>query len=149
MNHRLQAEIEINASPETVWSILTDLEHYPDWNPFVVSASGTVAVGERLENRLQPPGRKPRTFKPTVTSVEPGQTFEWLGRVGFRGIFDGRHRFELRPTRAGTHLTQIEEFSGVLVRVMRRALDTETLQGFHDMNAALKRRAEAHVSAEP
>ena len=38
-----------------------------------------------------------------------------------------------------------EHLSGVLVRFMRKMLDTSTLQGFEEMNDALKRRAEARV----
>lgn len=49
-------------------------------------------------NRLQPAGGREATFKPSVTVVEPNTTFEWLGRFGLPGIFDGRHRFELTPT---------------------------------------------------
>ncbi len=95
---------------------------------------GTVAVGESLINRLQPAGGKPRTFKPTVTIVDPPLTFEWLGHLGFRGLFDGRHRFELTATSAGTRLTQIEHFSGILVRFVRRTLDDHTAAGFNAMN---------------
>jgi hypothetical protein len=102
-------------------------------------------VGERLTNRLQPPGGKAMTFRPTVTAVEPNRTFEWLGRLGLPGIFDGRHRFELEATASGgTRLVHTEHFRGILVRFMRKSLDTKTLQGFELMNAALKTRAEAH-----
>ena len=45
---QLQTEIEINASPSVVWSVLTDLGRYADWNPFVTTADGTVREGERL-----------------------------------------------------------------------------------------------------
>ena len=34
---QISTEIEINAPVETVWSILTDFDKYPDWNPFVKS----------------------------------------------------------------------------------------------------------------
>ncbi len=82
------------------------------------------------------------TFRPTVTEVEPGRVFEWLGRLGVRGLFDGRHRFELQPTDTGTRFVQSEEFTGVLVRFLRKMLDTQTVEGFHAMNSALKVRAE-------
>ncbi len=146
MKHELHTTVDIDAPIEVVWDILTDLEQYPDWNPFVVSAEGEVAVGARLRNRLQPPGGKAMTFKPTVTEVEMSRTFEWLGRLGLPGIFDGRHRFELEATpTGGTRLTHSEFFSGVLVRLMRKSLDNQTLAGFEAMNAALKARAEARV----
>ena len=145
MQHDLRTEIDIDASPETVWGILTDLGSYSDWNPFIVSSEGTVARGERLTNRMQPPGSKGTTFKPTVTAVEPNTTFEWLGRLGLPGIFDGRHRFELLATESGgTHLVHSEVLKGVLVRPLRKMLDTQTLAGFEAMNVALKERAEAN-----
>lgn len=142
MKYKVHTEIEIDAPPEEVWMILTDLPRYSEWNPFVISSSGAVAPGERLTNRLQPPGGKSRTFKAAVTIVDPPRTFEWLGHLGFPGILDGRHRFELAATPTGTHLTQLEHFSGLLVRLIRRSLDNQTATGFHAMNIALKARAE-------
>lgn len=144
MRHHLHTEVTIDAAPPAVWQVLTDVAHYCEWNPFIVSSAGTVAVGERLNNRLQPPGGKAMTFRPTVTVVEQNHVFEWLGRLGFRGVFDGRHRFELHPTKdGGTRLIHSEELSGLLVRFLVKSLDTRTIEGFEAMNTALKSRAEA------
>ena len=148
MRHHLESEIEIEAPPSIVWAALTDLDSYRDWNPFVVSSEGTIAVGQKLRNRLQSPGGRAMTFRPRVTAVEPESTFEWLGRLGLPGLFDGRHRFELAATSTGTRLTQTEDFSGLLVRLMRGSLDSQTHDGFEAMNAALKTRAEALAGAE-
>jgi hypothetical protein len=143
MRHELHTEVTIDAPPETVWAVVTDVNQYSEWNPFIVTATGEAAVGERLINRMQPPGGKAMTFKPTVTEVDVDQTFEWLGRFGLPGVFDGRHRFELSPTpEGGTRVVHREEFSGVLVRFMRKSLDTQTKRGFEEMNTALKIRAE-------
>ena len=144
MHHVLHTEIDIEAAPETVWQVLTDLENYSEWNPFIVEARGEVAVGQKLVNRLQPPGGRAMTIKPAVTAFEPSQTFEWLGRLGIPGVFDGRHRFDLKPTADGqTRLVHSEQFDGVLVRLFRKSLDTQTRDGFEAMNFALKARAEA------
>ncbi len=146
MHHELHTEVEIAAPIEAVWEALTDLGAYQEWNPFIVSAEGAAEVGERLTNRLQPPGGKAMTFKPTVTVVESAATFEWLGRLGLPGVFDGRHRFDLVASQnGGTLLTQSEQFDGILVRFMRSSLDTRTKAGFVAMNAALKARVEATV----
>ena len=148
MHHELRTEIEIDAPVEAVWETLTDLTAYPEWNTFIVSAEGRAAVGERLTNHLQPPRGRAMTFKPTVTVVEPTVAFEWLGRLGMPGIFDGRHRFDLAPSaNGGTRLMQSEQFSGILVRFVRRSLDTQTIAGFEAMNAALKARVEAAVGS--
>ncbi|MGY1753344.1 SRPBCC family protein [Blastococcus sp. SYSU D01042] len=140
MRHRISAEIEIAAPPQAVWERLTDLPGYAAWNPFIPSATGTVAVGERLALRLQPPGGRALPIRPTVTEVVPGAVLEWLGHLGAPGVFDGRHRFELTPTRQGTRLVQSEAFSGLLVRPLRGFLDGGTLAGFRAMNDALRAR---------
>ncbi|MFF4894338.1 SRPBCC family protein [Micromonospora chersina] len=143
MAHHLHTEIEIDAAPTAVWTILTDLASYPEWNPFITSSTGTVATGERLVNRLEPPGGKKLTFTSTVTEVDEGRAFEWLGRLGLPGVFDGRHRFVLVPHGEGTRLVQTESFTGMLVPLLRKSLDTATIAGFRAMNVALKARAEA------
>lgn len=146
MHHELHTEVEIAAPAQVVWESLTDLAAYQDWNPFIVSAQGRAEVGEKLTNRMQPPGGKAITFKPTVTVVEPAVAFEWFGRLGPPGIFDGRHRFDLSATVGGdTILTHSERFDGILVRLMRKSLDTGTLDGFDAMNAALRDRVERLV----
>lgn len=147
MAHQLHTEIEIDATPETVWAILTDLAAYPDWNPFITSSEGDVVEGGKLVNRLEPPGGRAMTFEPTITEVDQRRVFEWLGRLGVPGVFDGRHRFELVPTGDGTRLVHTEHFRGVLVPLMKRSLDTRTVAGFEAMNAALKDRAEAQGGA--
>lgn len=147
MRHEVHTEIDIDATPDVVWQILTDLDHYPDWNPFIVASHGSPVVGTTLTNRLQPPGGRRLTFRPTVTEADPGTSFEWLGRLLLPGLLDGRHRFELRSnTTGGTTLVHRERFRGLLVRLVRSSLDTATKAGFEAMNAALKARAESHAS---
>ena len=92
MRHTITTTIDIDASPQTVWDVLVDLDRFEEWNPFITSASGQAVVGERLVNPIEPPGGRAMTFKPTVTVVEDSRVFEWLGRAGVPGIFDGRHR---------------------------------------------------------
>jgi len=131
---RISSQIEIEASPARVWDVLSG--DHEGWNPFIERIEGLLAPGERLEVKF----RSGPTFKPVVTTVEPGRVLEWLGSVGIRGIFDGRHRFELTETASGTKLVQSEQFSGVLVPFMSRVLgNTET--GFAEMNEALAREA--------
>ena len=143
MQHELHTEIDIDATPQVVWQVLTDLDTYEEWNPFITSAAGKAEVGEQLVNRIEPPGGSAMTFKPKVTVAEPAETFEWLGKLGLTGVFDGRHRFEIEATSTGSKLKQSELFDGVLVRFMRKSLDTKTKAGFESMNVALKSRAEA------
>ena len=139
---QLHSEILIQATPAQVWAILTDFDRYADWNPFVVKATGIPEQGQRLSVTMSPPGGRPITLKPHVTEAAAGSVLEWWGHLGVRGILDGRHRFELHQVEAGTRLVQMETFTGVLVPLLARSLDTGTLAGFNLMNAALKSRVE-------
>jgi hypothetical protein len=140
MRHEIRTQIDIEAPPDKVWAQLTDLGAYAAWNPFITTAAGTAEPGRRLSLRMQPAGGRAITIRPRVTTASPGSVFEWLGHLGVPGIFDGRHRFELSAVPSGTHLVQRETFSGVLVRLLRRSLDTRTRAGFEAMNAALRGR---------
>jgi uncharacterized protein YndB with AHSA1/START domain len=41
----VKAATEIDASAEAVWSVLTALEQFKTWNPFIRDARGTTEVG--------------------------------------------------------------------------------------------------------
>ena len=139
----LRTEIEIQASDERVWQLLTDFASFPQWNPFIRRASGEAKAGARLEVYIQPSGARGMTFKPTVLKAEPNRELRWLGRLLMPGLFDGEHVFTLEPL--GTNrvrFTQREVFTGLLVPLFARGLDTDTRRGFEEMNRALKARAE-------
>ncbi|MCP3854817.1 MAG: SRPBCC domain-containing protein [Actinomycetia bacterium] len=140
MRHQLKTEITIDAPIEEVWAVLTDLDSFPEWNPFMTAAAGVVAEGERLEVTIRPPGAKGSTVNPRVTELQAGRVFEWLGHAGMKGLFDGRHRFELEPVTGGTKLIHEEYFSGLLVRPARGWLNRKVKPGFEAMNQALAER---------
>jgi hypothetical protein len=142
----LSSRIEIDARPERVWSILTDFNAYPAWNPFITKIEGSLQPGSRLEVHIAPPGGRAMTFKPTVRTVEENRELAWLGHLLVPGVFDGEHHFELAPRPSGgTGFTQRERFSGILVSLTSGALG-KTQRGFEQMNAALKERAEQNAT---
>lgn len=141
----IETPIQINAQPEQVWDILTDLERYPEWNPFIKSAVGSVVEGERLEVRIAPPGKKQMRFKPTVLRAKANAEFSWLGHLWFPGLFDGEHSFTITESEQGTLLVQKEVFSGILVPLVWGGMEQSTKAGFERMNRALKQRAEGTV----
>ncbi|MFI6652092.1 SRPBCC family protein [Streptomyces sp. NPDC050529] len=145
---RLTASIEIEASSDEVWQVLTDLSAYPQWNPFltstqVTSEGGRLEEGATLRNVMH--DRTGDTvFTPEVLTVEPGRELRWLGKMGPGWIADGEHRFVIEEI--GDHrvrLTQSESFTGVAVPFFEGQLRSDTLPQFRAMNEALARRAEA------
>lgn len=140
----IETEIRIDAPPEAVWEALVDLEQYSEWNPFVVEAEGSVARGERLRVRLEPPGSRGATFRPVVLTAERGRRFEWLGHLLVSNLFDGHHQFHIHSLGDDrVRFVQREEFAGVLVPLL---LNEESIEaGFEAMNRALKERVERRV----
>ncbi|MCO6452662.1 MAG: SRPBCC domain-containing protein [Caldilineales bacterium] len=142
----LRTEITIDAPVADVWRVLTDFAAYPDWNPFVRSIEGKLAIGAPLKVLLGASGSRTMTFKPTVTKLKPLEEFRWLGSLFFPGIFDGEHIFELQAKTPETTLfTQREEFNGFLVSLILGRTGADTRRGFEEMNAALKARAESGI----
>jgi len=146
MSTTISSTADIQAPPEAVWEVLTDFASYSEWNPFMDRVEGTPQVGSKLRVHMAPPGGRGVTFRPTVLAADPGRELRWLGRLGFRGLFDGEHFFTLTANgNGGTRLTQGETFSGALVPLMRGSVSGAEA-GFDNFNRALTQRVEALTS---
>ena len=142
--NQISTDIEINASAERVWQVLTDFPKLPEWNPFLRSVEGKLEVGQPLKVYLKGSKGMGMTFKPTVLKAEPNREFRWLGRLLLPGLFDGEHSFIIESLEENrVRFLQGEKFTGVLVPlttifgVMKNAR-----VGFEEMNRTLKGRAE-------
>ncbi|MEO8486930.1 MAG: SRPBCC domain-containing protein [Betaproteobacteria bacterium] len=141
--HRIETSIDIHASPERVWSVLTDFARYPRWNPFVRTIEGELEAGRTLDVSIQPPGGRAMRFHPVVLAVEPGHELRWKGKLLIPGLFDGEHWFRIRPAPHGRVVFEHgEQFTGMLVPRFKPSLDQATRAGFVAMNEALKAEAE-------
>jgi hypothetical protein len=139
----LRTEIEIEATAEKVWHLLTDFASFYQWNPFIRHASGEARAGARIEVHIQPSGARGTTFRPLVLRAEPDRELRWRGRLLVPGLFDGEHIFMIDPAGANrVRFTQREVFTGLLVPLLARGLDSDTRRGFEEMNQALKALAE-------
>lgn len=139
----LYTEIEIEASAEQVWNILTDFSRLPQWNPFMIQASGELKEGQQIEVRLQSPDMSAMTIKPTLLKVEPLRELRWLGHMIFPGLFDGEHIFTLEAVgEKRVKFVQREEFGGMFAGLVLRFVGKNTQRGFEAMNQALKSEAE-------
>jgi hypothetical protein len=142
MSAELRSAIDIDAPAERVWAVLTDLAAYPEWNPFIVSADGEVAAGNRLTLTMQPVGARRTTVRPAVIEAEPGRRLRWRGSLGLPALLDADHTITLVGRPDGVRLIQAEMFRGLLVPLLAGSLRGHTLPAFHAMNEALKERVE-------
>ena len=114
--HR-EASIEIQASPEAVYDLVSDLPRMGEWSPECVRAhwegdSSGPEVGAHFHGY-----NKAGTFEwdapCIVTDCEPGRVFAFAVPRG--GDTINRWRFEFAPSGAGTTLT--ESFDAPLINV--------------------------------
>jgi hypothetical protein len=146
----LSTSTEIDASAETVWATLTELDRFAEWNPFIFDASGTPAVGASLRVRVKSGIRVPLTFRPKVIVCDKNRELRWRGQFLSRWLGAGDHTFSVEPTKDGrVRFVQHEVFTGLLPALFHRLLARETRTGFDAMNQALKERAEGARSARP
>lgn len=139
-------ETPVAAPAELVWDVLADFPRYGVWNPFITSIEGDLAVGAELRATFEMPGRKPRTFTPTVINVDPGHEIAWLGRLWIPGLVDATHSLGITDSDAGTVFVHREDFRGLLVPVLGSLL-ADTRAAFAAMNAALVARVESLAPA--
>lgn len=143
--HELRTTVDIQASPNQVWAILTDFAAYPDWNPFIREVRGEPIAGRSLNvSVVSGAGARQRSFWPRVLSSEAPRELRWQQRLMFAGLLEGEHRFKLVPRSDGsTRLVHSEYFTGPLVPLLRSRLEREARPAFEAMNEALRQRAEA------
>ena len=137
---RFEHVIAINASPERVWEILVDVEHWPGRIP-------TVDRVERLDDGPIAVGAKTRLAQPklpegvwTVTELTPGSAFTWTSTSpGVR--VTASHLVE--PAPEGSRLTLAIDLGGWMAPVgwlMTRSLTQRYVQ---TEAASIKAAAEA------
>ncbi len=140
---RVDTWIDISASRERVWEVLSDLASYPDWNPMIRHATGELKPGRRLTLHFQPEGSRRRRFRPRLIVVdEPGE-LRWLGSPRLPGLVDSEHYFILGENPGGsTRLQHGTVFYGLLAPFLERWVEGSTRVPFESMNSALRSRAE-------
>jgi hypothetical protein len=139
----VRSEIEINSYPESVWKILTDFATYDQWNPFINKIIGLPTEGSKIEIYIETPSGKNRKYSPRITKVEEGRELRWFGKSSLPGFLNAEHIFTIEELQPGSvRFIQREVFDGLLTRLFGKGLDTDVMQGFQDMNDALKKRAE-------
>lgn len=132
--------VDIDAPPQLVWDVFTDVEHWPDWTASVTSLVGldapTLAVGRRFA--IKQPGMSKLIWK--VTEIEPGRSWTWVqSSPGVR--VTARHDVIAQPG-GRTLVRQRLDQRGLLGTLVGRLMVKKTKR-FLDLEAqGLKARSE-------
>ena len=85
---KIEKRIGVQASPERIWEVLSDLSGWDRWNPYETGLEGAIAFGGRVSLDEAFPELPPRRVEAQVGEWEPGGQLVWLENRGwlFRSI---------------------------------------------------------------
>jgi hypothetical protein len=149
-----RARVEIEAPLDVVWSVVLDVDRYPEWNPFVVRAecASPPAVGDPIRLHVRWANGRSATSPERISAVEPPEVaadgvrraalaYVYEGLPARLGLVRGTRWQRLSQTDGGpTTYDTVEEFAGPLVPL---AGPGRVAEGFARHAAALKVRAES------
>src|SRR5437899_7815038 len=105
----VDVEVRVDAPPERVWKLATDLTRMGEWSPenmggeWIDGANGPV-VGARFRGKNQHPAVGQWETVAVVTEVDAPHCFAWI--VGEPDNPSATWRFDLEPDGDGTRLRQ-------------------------------------------
>jgi len=136
----IRTAVEIDATKEKVYNILANFKNYPNWNPYHANISGKFEEGSELKIDVIRPDGKKVEIPPHMMRIVKNKEITWGG--GIKGVFYGVHSFILESGESGkTLLKHNEDFSGFAINFADLPPDV-IAEGYHQMNIALKRKAE-------
>jgi uncharacterized protein YndB with AHSA1/START domain len=135
-----EAGTVISATPDRIWSILTDAPGWSTWGSGVDNVDGRIALGETIT--IQSKVAPGRAFPVKVTTFEPGSKLVFSGGMPL-GLFKGVRTYTLaRQGDDATRFHMREEYSGPLLGMMWRSMP-DLQPSFDTFVTGLKQRAEA------
>jgi len=140
----ISSEIEIDAPRSLVWSILRDVESYPEWNPFTIEVKTSLELGSPVDMqvKLRPP--KVMHQLEYVSAYVDGEKVCWGANVGPRWIIRADRCQVLTDLGDGrTRYFTTDVFNGLGVGLMFLIVGKHVQRGFDDVARALKSRAES------
>ncbi len=142
-NNHVFTEIEINATPEEVWSVLTDWNKLKAWSSSFIGISTNKPIkGEEFVSYF----KNPLTggvleLKHICTDYEECKKFGWSGDI--IGSIKDHHIYSLEPTINGTTLFKQEDgLHGKHSQLLNFMAENQMLSMYNRFNQELKERVE-------
>ena len=141
-HRKIYTDILIDASPDQVWSVLTDTASYKNWAAFLVDIQGEIKDGEKITVvfQINPEKEKFTTIEHTI-SVTDGKEFFWAEK-GPGGIRDNHHFKVESADDAKTKFVQSDEIMKGMTWLMGGNLSKMYADGYQAFNRKLKAEAE-------
>src|SRR5258708_31194264 len=97
----LNATLQVDASADWIWALITNFAGYADWNRLVPTIRGEPKLNARLKVRLAPAGRRPISLTARVLVAARNRELRWSARTRLPGLLRLEHGFRIEQ-RAGS-----------------------------------------------
>jgi hypothetical protein len=139
-----EASVRVDAAPDVVWEVLTDVGSWRDWDSGVDRVEGRVALGERIT--IHATMIRTRPFSVTVTELRPHEAMRWLAGLPFGlAVIERTYHLDAQDD-GGTVLTIRQDHSGPLAFVFDRTTP-DLNPSFRQFCAGLKTVAERRAAS--
>ena len=141
----IERTVNINAPPERVWTVMKDVERWPEWTESMKSVerldSGEFGVGSKARLKIR---RSPNANVWTVTELTPGRSFSWeTNSGGVKGV--ATHVIE--PDGNGSKVTLTVGLSGIVASLFGPMMAGQSRKNVEMEAEGLKRRSEEETAA--
>ncbi|WP_067685997.1 SRPBCC domain-containing protein [Nocardia jejuensis] len=138
--------MEIEAPAELVWQVLTDVDNYGEWNPFVPECKTTLEPGTPIDMKVRLGGSSPRDQREFIRTHTPGKEFSYSMKPVPLGLLRSLRTHTVTPLGDGrTRYESHFEIGGPLSVVVGALMGKPLNKGFNSMADGLKQRAETLV----
>ena len=134
-----KVETLIQATPDTVWRILTDASGWKEWNTTIDRIEGRIELGGKV--KVYPKISPGRAFPVLVSEFTAPRKMIWTGGMPM-GLFKGERTYTLTPQGNAVKFVMEENFTGLLSPVIGRSIPNMQ-PVFEEFASALKKRAES------
>jgi len=140
---RVRAEIQIDAPPERIFDILTDLKSYGAWNPFTPRVESTLRLGDPVHLHVRLLGSRLSHRVEYVSRNERPVALCWGAAIGAPFLLRAERCQRLeRIDERRTRFVNEDVLRGWLAPLAMRLFGPAMQRGFEDVAIALKQRAE-------
>ena len=136
-------EIEINASPQEVWMVLTDWDKLKEWSSsFIGISTKQLIKGEKFISYF----KNPLTggiieYEHICSDYYEGRKFGWSGDI--IGKIQDHHIYSIESTENGTTLFKQEDgLHGTHIKIMNFLVEHHMIKMYKKFNIELKQRVE-------
>lgn len=143
MSFVIEHSFDVDASPELVWEVLTDMASYGEWNPFVRECQSTLKPGDTI-NMVVKIGSMTKRQVEIISDYKEGEGFTYCMKPAPLGSLSSlrSHRIEKLGEGRSRYHSRFQ-LDGWMAPMVKGLLGSGLRAGFGGMSEGVRDRAQA------